>query len=345
MVLGSAEEAMDDVSGDESASTETLRHREATENSGEGGEELTTKAQRHEEEERKGEVTKAGDSESLGLRLDLHVHSDASADSRTTPEELIATVKTAGLHGLAITDHNEVGNQKRLKELAEAEGLLVIPGVEITSKDGHVLAYGIDKQMPKGLPSSQVVTMVQKSGGLAVAAHPFRPVTGVGPRLSMGIQFDGIETLNGHSTPKANSKAGKVALSIIKARRRPSLRSKVSAQESGQDDVTTEKQRDGEATEGSKKGRKENTMGKNRALEDEFPICMTGGSDAHIAKRVGLAWTEFPGLEPGKATVEEVLEALRKGLCFPAGSSSKKMALDYQLQVVKNRIKRGFRRV
>ena len=81
-------------------------------------------------------------------RLDLHFHTPASRDDYkhlgTTPEQLVASAKQAGLDGFAVTDHNTGASIDQLQALATLEGLVVFPGVEVTVFGGernvHILA-------------------------------------------------------------------------------------------------------------------------------------------------------------------------------------------------------------
>ncbi len=64
-------------------------------------------------------------------RADLHVHSTAS-DGSVPPEELPAMAARAGLSALALTDHDSVEGVTAAREAAEAAGILLVPGVELT---------------------------------------------------------------------------------------------------------------------------------------------------------------------------------------------------------------------
>lgn len=81
-------------------------------------------------------------------RFDLHTHSRHS-DGRLTPEELGEKCKKAGLAGAALTDHDSVDG---LETFLATEGLITIPGVELTSqhrgRELHILGYGIDWRHP-----------------------------------------------------------------------------------------------------------------------------------------------------------------------------------------------------
>ncbi|RCX23053.1 hypothetical protein DFP94_101645 [Fontibacillus phaseoli] len=80
-------------------------------------------------------------------RFDLHSHTRAS-DGMNTPAENVRLAKEKGLAGLAITDHDTVAGVREAVEAGEKLGVLVIPGVEISTraagKDIHVLGYFLD---------------------------------------------------------------------------------------------------------------------------------------------------------------------------------------------------------
>ncbi len=140
------------------------------------------------------------------MLLDLHNHTRYSPDSRVDPAELVATAKRAGLQGIAITDHNAVG---AIAEALEAAGpdLLVIPGTEVSTRDGHVLAYGIREAIPRDLSVSATVERITALGGVAVAAHPYRFWSGLGAEALGGARFSAFETCNGRTRASGNRRA------------------------------------------------------------------------------------------------------------------------------------------
>ncbi|MEP6624162.1 MAG: PHP domain-containing protein, partial [Acidimicrobiia bacterium] len=77
------------------------------------------------------------------MRIDLHAHTAPRSNcSRTTLEELVTTARAHGLDALCITEHDVRWPDA---ELADASALLdfpLIPGVELTTDVGHVLAFG-----------------------------------------------------------------------------------------------------------------------------------------------------------------------------------------------------------
>jgi len=76
--------------------------------------------------------------------IDLHMHTTAS-DGRCTPEELVDRAWQVGIRTMGVADHDTMAGVDRVRSAAQAYGMTVVPGIEITSvhggKDVHVLAY------------------------------------------------------------------------------------------------------------------------------------------------------------------------------------------------------------
>ena len=76
--------------------------------------------------------------------IDLHSHTDRS-DGTFTPEELIAEAKRAGLRALGITDHDTFAGYDAAVPFAEAAGLELICGIELSTRyqgqSVHLLGY------------------------------------------------------------------------------------------------------------------------------------------------------------------------------------------------------------
>lgn len=78
----------------------------------------------------------------MKLSFDLHLHSCLSpcGDEDMTPANLAAMCALAGLDVVALTDHNSTGNCAAFMEAAQRHGLLVIPGMELcTREEVHVV--------------------------------------------------------------------------------------------------------------------------------------------------------------------------------------------------------------
>lgn len=83
----------------------------------------------------------------LFRRADLHIHSfgaDGSydvSDATMTPEAIVDTAIAERLDIIALTDHNQIGNVQPTLKYASGKNLLVIPGVELSTPQGHLLVY------------------------------------------------------------------------------------------------------------------------------------------------------------------------------------------------------------
>jgi hypothetical protein len=83
------------------------------------------------------------------LNADLHCHSVIS-DGTLTPETLAERAKANGVHLWALTDHDELGGQKRAREAASALKIDYLAGVEISvtwmGETIHIVGLGIDAE-------------------------------------------------------------------------------------------------------------------------------------------------------------------------------------------------------
>jgi predicted metal-dependent phosphoesterase TrpH len=145
------------------------------------------------------------------MRLDLHNHTRYSPDSRVAPADLVRVARKAGLDGVAITDHNAVGGIREAEEAAGTE-FVVIPGLEISTKSGHVLAYGIREVVPRDLSVAETVRRIEAIGGVAVAAHPYRFWSGLGEAALSETSFVAYETCNARTLRGGNERARALAL-------------------------------------------------------------------------------------------------------------------------------------
>lgn len=149
---------------------------------------------------------------SAGARLDLHVHSRASPDSRLTLEAIAEQVGLAGLQGFALTDHQSVAGHGALLRLAERYPRSVfVPGVEVSAREGHALVYGVDAVPRRGIPLAELAEWCEARRGVLVLAHPLRWVHGAGRRAAERARLQGLETRNGRTAEMANATAELIA--------------------------------------------------------------------------------------------------------------------------------------
>lgn len=148
------------------------------------------------------------------MKLDLHVHSSHSVDGRVSPRTILKAANKKGLGGISITDHNTLKGSLEAKAMGKEFGLVVVRGMEISSLDGHILAYGVGSEIEKHLSAKETVAEIKKIGGLASVAHPYRWWSGLGERNTVNCEPDAIETLNARSTRKHNFRARKLCKKI-----------------------------------------------------------------------------------------------------------------------------------
>ncbi len=110
---------------------------------------------------------------------DLHLHTAYSDGLPSVPELLDYVEHATGLDVIAITDHDDLRAGAEAQELAARRGyrFQVVPGVEVTTAEGHLLALFVEEPIPPWRPLAQTVATVQALGGLCIIPHPFSWLT------------------------------------------------------------------------------------------------------------------------------------------------------------------------
>lgn len=146
------------------------------------------------------------------LACDLHVHTSFSKDGESSVEEILAQAEAVGLDAIAITDHDTIDGAKRA--LACKTNVLIIPGIEISTKQGHLLALGITEVIPAGLDVLETIDLARSKGAFLILPHPFhvwRHGVGRKKRTALAV-VDAVESFNSrYLIGSANRKAAKVA--------------------------------------------------------------------------------------------------------------------------------------
>lgn len=138
--------------------------------------------------------------------IDLHIHSKYSPDSGVEIRDIMRRAKELRLGGIGIMDHNTTRAVREMRNY-EGRGLLLVPGIEISSSKGHILGLGLTTPVRADLSISETVERIRDAGGLPIAPHPYRRVTGIGERGVLEGGFRVIETFNARTRPKRNRKA------------------------------------------------------------------------------------------------------------------------------------------
>ncbi len=153
------------------------------------------------------------------IRVDLHVHTNASPDSSITPKFLVDSLNAhASIKGVAVTDHNTVEGSKQVRKLAAVyKDLLIIPGVEVATKSGDIILLGVEENPAALQPLETVVDFAKERDAVIVIPHPYR-VSGIGEAAEK-IAADAIEIMNPWASPEQN----RLAEQLAKARHLPGV--------------------------------------------------------------------------------------------------------------------------
>ncbi|HET6548968.1 MAG TPA: CehA/McbA family metallohydrolase [Solirubrobacter sp.] len=100
------------------------------------------------------------------------MHSTYSDGTATVPE-LLAAARAARADALLLTDHDTLGAKRDGWE-GRHDGVLLIVGHEISTRGGHLLAFGTAAEIPHhDRTEDELCADVAAAGGFGIAAHPF----------------------------------------------------------------------------------------------------------------------------------------------------------------------------
>jgi hypothetical protein len=134
-------------------------------------------------------------------RGDGHLHT-VHSDGKRLPSEVAAGARAAGLDYMISTDHNTSSSHAVWGAYA-GDDLLIITGEEITTRNGHWLAWGLPagewidwRYRSRDGDFQRFAQQVHRAGGLVVPAHPYCPY--VACQWKFGYDdADAVEVWNG----------------------------------------------------------------------------------------------------------------------------------------------------
>ena len=101
-----------------------------------------------------------------------HVHSTFSDGTATVPE-LLAAARDADADAVLLTDHDSLAARRDGWEGLH-DGVFVLVGTEVSPKQGHYLAFGVESEIAHaGRSALEIAAAVREAGGIGFAAHPF----------------------------------------------------------------------------------------------------------------------------------------------------------------------------
>ena len=129
----------------------------------------------------------------LFYKADLHIHSYGVGtgsydvtDMTNTPQAIVDLAISKGLRVISITDHNQWLNSMAAVQYAVDKDILVVPGIEVSTTQGHLLTYfetvdllqqfygSLTFNADKSICNQSIVECLQRTeqlGGIGVLAH------------------------------------------------------------------------------------------------------------------------------------------------------------------------------
>ncbi len=131
------------------------------------------------------------------LRAELHVHSSFS-DGKDDVRRIVDRAVQLNIDLLSVTDHDTVAGSLEAIDYVRDEnlGISVIPGVEVTTSDGHLLVFGIEREIDRKMSLKETAEIVKKLGGICVIPHPFQFERKGVLRTELFRYADGVEVFN-----------------------------------------------------------------------------------------------------------------------------------------------------
>lgn len=123
-------------------------------------------------------------------------------DGVSGPERILQIIKRLGLKAVAITDHNTFIGSLEAQRLSKKYGVIVIPGMEISTSEGELLAYGITEKIPFRITPQEAVKIIHNQGGIVAIPHPFLPshhkkdFATLGEEMILNLKPDAIDVFS-----------------------------------------------------------------------------------------------------------------------------------------------------
>jgi predicted metal-dependent phosphoesterase TrpH len=145
------------------------------------------------------------------MEVDLHIHSYHSNDSRSHPSKIVERAIEVGLGAIAVTDHNSWNGARDAAKVSKGR-ILVIPGAEIKTDKGDVLAIFVDEEI-RSRDYLEVLDEIRSSGGVSIVPHPADS-----PKITRDLVAlaDGLEVFNSTCLRRSNALASKLGAELKK---------------------------------------------------------------------------------------------------------------------------------
>jgi len=131
-------------------------------------------------------------------------------------EDAVDQGKRLGLDGICITDHDSLDIKEEAGRYSEETGYPIFVGVEILTYEGDIVVFGLDEVPDRMLHVCELLEIVEKNNGVAIAAHPYRKNNrGLGDGIKdVYERLNGIEVLNGNTPIDLNIEANNISVAL-----------------------------------------------------------------------------------------------------------------------------------
>jgi predicted metal-dependent phosphoesterase TrpH len=135
----------------------------------------------------------------------MHIHTSRNDGTASVREILDFTRDSTDLDVIAITDHDRLRAAQEAVQMQGDYDFEVVPGVEMTTLEGHCLCLFVDKPIKMWRSLEWTIGRAHEQGGVVIAPHPMSVLTRSIGRWSFErimqskspeIYFDAVETLN-----------------------------------------------------------------------------------------------------------------------------------------------------
>ena len=141
------------------------------------------------------------------IKIDFHVHSEASNDSFMNLSKILKIAKTRGLDGIALVDHYE-SFAATLPAASIHSRVLIIQGCEAAFEGYEIIGLFLSRRVNAD-SAITFINQVKQQGGITVLAHPFKRRETFDPNLVRLL--DSIEGFNARTSLRNNIKAQALA--------------------------------------------------------------------------------------------------------------------------------------
>lgn len=140
------------------------------------------------------------------MLIDMHMHEKThSPDSHMSLTEIIAEAKVKGLDAVCITDHDNQNIMEYAHRVSKEIDFPIFVGAEILTKQGDIVVFGLEDLPKKMVNAWELLEMVQRAGGIAFSAHPYRKNNrGLEDLIKTVPGLGAVEGFNGSTPRKLN---------------------------------------------------------------------------------------------------------------------------------------------